>query len=208
MTAARVVLWRHGRTAHNRDGVWQGQIDTPLDDVGVAQAGAGAAALMAGLSSPELRPQAIVASDLVRASATAVALAALTGLDVVLDKRLREIHAGRWEGRSRAEIEAAGWGEEQAAWRRGDDVPAGGGERRGEVGRRGAEAVRAYAEALDGGSLVVVAHGGLLRGTILTLLGLPPAQWALLGGLGNACWAELAPGEPRWRLLAYNLPPG
>ena len=33
MTARRVVLWRHGRTAHNHGGIWQGQLDTALDEL-------------------------------------------------------------------------------------------------------------------------------------------------------------------------------
>ena len=39
----RVLLWRHGRTAYNAVGRWQGQIDIPLDDVGRAQAAAATA---------------------------------------------------------------------------------------------------------------------------------------------------------------------
>jgi probable phosphoglycerate mutase len=200
-----VVCWRHGRTAHNHGGVWQGQLDTPLDEVGRRQAVDGAAAIAAGLSPGE--PLAIVSSDLVRAGATAAALAAQTDIQVRFDPRLREIDAGRWEGLTRAEIVDAGMGDELAAWVRGDDVRIGGGERRSEVAVRGAAAVREHAavDDLDGGTLVVVAHGGLLRGAILEVLGLPGQRWDILAGLGNAHWAELLPGPTGWRLSAYNV---
>jgi probable phosphoglycerate mutase len=201
MTAARVVCWRHGRTAHNHGGVWQGQLDIPLDDVGRGQADDAAGAIGDSLALGE--PLSIVSSDLARARATAAALAAVTtavtAVEVRLDRRLREINAGRWQGMTRAEIVEAGMGEDLAAWRRGEDVRVGGGERRSEVARRGAAALREHAEALDGGTLVVVAHGGLLRGSILDMLGLPGERWDLLGGLGNAHWAELSPGrQPIW----------
>jgi probable phosphoglycerate mutase len=205
VTARRVVCWRHGRTAHNHGGVWQGQLDTPLDEVGYQQAVDAAGAIVAGLTPGE--PLAIVSSDLMRAGATAEALATQTGVPVRFDPRLREIDAGRWEGLTRAEIVEAGMGDELAAWLRGDDVRIGGGERRSEVAARGAAAVREHAAAdeIDGGTLVVVAHGGLLRGAILEVLGLPGQRWDILGGLGNAHWAELLPGPAGWRLSAYNV---
>jgi probable phosphoglycerate mutase len=203
MTAARVVCWRHGRTAHNHGGVWQGQLDIPLDDVGRGQADGAAGAIADSLALGE--PLSIVSSDLVRAGATAAALAAVTAVEVRLDRRLREINAGRWQGMTRAEIVEAGMGDDLAAWQRGDDVRVGGGERRSEVARRGAAALREHAEALDAGTLVVVAHGGLLRGSILDVLGLPGERWDVLGGLGNAHWAELVPDRATWRLRAYNV---
>lgn len=205
MTARRVVLVRHGRTAHNQNGIWQGQLDVPLDDVGVLQAKL-AAPVLAAEAGGDGGPVAVVSSDLSRAAGTAGAVADVLGVAVTLDERLRETYAGRWQGLTRAQIAAAGWAGEFESWRRGDDVPAGGGERRTEVGARGAAAVREHADGLDGGTLVVVAHGGLLRVAILTLLGLEPARWGtLLGGLGNCEWARVAPADPSWRLLGYAL---
>lgn len=203
MTAGSVFCWRHGRTSHNHSGVWQGQLDTPLDDVGQEQAALGAEAIVAALEPGG--PLVIVSSDLVRASATASALAAITGVDVRLDPRLREIHAGRWEGLTRAEIVASGMGDDLAAWQRGEDIRIGGGERRVEVARRGAAALREHAVSMVGGTLVVVSHGGLLRGAILDVLGLAGERWDILGGLGNAHWAEVLPMGARWRLRAYNV---
>ncbi|MCA1720314.1 MAG: phosphoglycerate mutase family protein [Actinobacteria bacterium] len=54
----RVVVLRHGRTAWNDEGRIQGQLDVPLDDVGLAQAAAVAEVLA------EARPYALVSSDL------------------------------------------------------------------------------------------------------------------------------------------------
>jgi broad specificity phosphatase PhoE len=199
VTAARVVVLRHGRTGHNLRHVWQGQLDVPLDEVGVRQSQVVAGVLAA------LEPVAVVASDLVRASATAQAVADVHGLPVKLDERLREVDAGRWQGLARDEIIAAGDGDLLAAWRRGEDVPLGGAERPSELGRRGAAVLREHADTLDGGTLVVVAHGAVLRAAVLTLLGLEQPRWTLLAGLPNCGWGMVQPGEPTWRLLAWGL---
>jgi len=88
----RIVLLRHGRTAHNATGRIQGQLDVPLDEVGEAQAVVVAGALA------EAVPHAVVSSDLARARRTAEAVAARAGVPLVLDVRLREISLGAWEG--------------------------------------------------------------------------------------------------------------
>lgn len=198
MSADRVVLWRHGRTASNAGGLWQGQLDVPLDDVGVAQAEEAARVLR------KLPPGRLVSSDLSRALDTAAALARLTGLEVESDPALREVHAGRWEGLSRADIESR-WPDDLAAWTRGDDVPVGGGERRSEVAARAAEAVERHAAATPSGILVVTSHGGALRGAVAKMLGLPTATWGSFGGLRNCHWAVLAPGRHGWMVDAWNL---
>ena len=193
----RLVLWRHGRTAHNLSGRFQGQLDTPLDELGVRQADEAAQVLA------RLGPDRIVASDLTRAADTAAALAAVTGLPVEHDPALRETDVGAWQGLTREQI-ADRWPEDMAAWLRGEDVVHGGGESRGQAGRRTYEAILRHVAAVGDGVLVVTSHGGALRGAMLHLLGLPIEHWGTFGGLGNARWAELVPRGDRWRLLEYN----
>src|SRR5260370_32298135 len=94
----RRVWWRPGRTTWNAERRFQGQSDIPLDETGQAQAERAARLLAA------LRPDLIVSSDLSRAASTAAPLARLTGLEVTLDKDLRERHGGCWEGLSDTEI--------------------------------------------------------------------------------------------------------
>ncbi|SDQ05283.1 histidine phosphatase family protein [Quadrisphaera sp. DSM 44207] len=201
MSAARVVLWRHGRTASNAAGRFQGQLDVPLDGVGREQARRAAAVLA------RLEPARLVASDLSRAADTAQALADLVDLPVLTDPDLRELHAGVWQGLLAREIRE-GWPQMHAAWRGGEDVAVGGGERRSDVGRRVAAAVRRHAEATaDGGTLVLASHGGAVRAGVLELLGLPAGSWPRLGGLANCRWAVLAAREDGWSLTGYDLGP-
>jgi broad specificity phosphatase PhoE len=194
----RLVLWRHGQTAWNLEGRFQGTTDIPLTEIGVAQARR-AARLLAGL-----QPYAIVSSDLQRAAATAAELAAITGLDISYDEGLRETFAGVWQGLTHQEINER-FGDEYAAWKRGEPIRRGGGELETEVADRVAPVVLRAAEKLpDSGTLVVVSHGGAIRTAIGRLLGLDPYTWESLGGLSNCCWSVLGEGARGWRLLEHN----
>ncbi|MFI8945316.1 histidine phosphatase family protein [Streptomyces sp. NPDC053750] len=194
----RVILWRHGQTSWNVERRFQGSTDVALTETGVAQARRAAQLLV------HLRPDAIVASDLMRAAGTAAELAALTGLEVTLEEGLRETYAGVWQGLTHDEI-IARHGEEYAAWKRGEPVRRGGGELETEVADRAAPVVLRHTEKLpENGTLVVVSHGGTIRTTIGRLLGLEPHSWESLGGLTNCCWSVLGQGARGWRLLEHN----
>lgn len=205
----KVVFWRHGRTQWNLANRFQGATDVPLDDYGVAQAAAAAPALAA------LSPSAIVSSDLDRARATAAELAKLVGLPVVSDAGLRETNGGQWQGLTRAEILARDH-DLLLRWIAGHDVRPPGGELRGEVVSRVVAAVERHLSTIpQAGTLVVVSHGGAIRGAIGGLLGLAPEQWTALGVISNCSWSVLGqmhlppadgdgPPVQRWRLLEYN----
>ncbi|MGW6705154.1 histidine phosphatase family protein [Streptomyces sp. NPDC054956] len=193
-----MVLWRHGQTSWNLERRFQGSTDIELTEDGVAQARR-AARLLASL-----RPDAIVASDLRRAAATAAELAAVTGLSVTHDEALRETYAGEWQGLTHDEI-LEKYGEQYSAWKRGEPVRRGGGELETEVADRAAPVVLEHAGRLpEGGTLVVVSHGGTIRTTIGRLLGLDSYNWEGLGGLSNCCWSVLGEGARGWRLLEHN----
>lgn len=188
----RVVCLRHGQTLWNVEKRFQGHTDIALDETGIAQA-ARAASLLAAL-----RPTMLVSSDLRRAYDTASALGRLTGLDVAVDKDLRERGGGEWEGLTRDEIRA-GWPVEYEAW----EAP--GGEDVAHVADRVADAVGRWASRVDdGGLLVVASHGAALRLGICRLLGLPQELWSALGSLGNCSWSVLEEGRRGWRLLEHN----
>jgi broad specificity phosphatase PhoE len=99
-----VWLVRHAATSAPK-GVAIGSSDPHLSVAGRAQA----RALAEDLATRELA--AIYSSDRVRAIHTAAAIAAVHGLPVQVDSRLREIDFGAWEGRNLAEL----WLEEPEA---------------------------------------------------------------------------------------------
>jgi probable phosphoglycerate mutase len=188
----RLVLWRHGQTIWNVEHRFQGQTDIPLDETGHAQAQR-AARLLASL-----QPAMIVSSDLSRATSTAAPLARLTGLDVTLDKDLRERHGGSWEGLSDAEIRK-GYPVEHATWNPPNGEPS------LVVADRVAGALVRIAQAAgDQGLAVVVSHGAALRLGMSRLLGMPEELFGALGPLSNCSWSVVGRRRSRWRLLEHN----
>lgn len=206
MTARAVILWRHGRTAYNAAARLQGQIDIPLDEVGLWQVEQAAAHI-----AVRHHPARIVASDLGRAHSTADALGRITGLTVGLDPRLRERAFGEWEGLTGEEIRAR-WPEQHATWQAGRDPERTGAESRAEVGVRVAGAVTELAHDLPRDeTLVVVSHGAAITLGLAVLLGQDAATWRGLSGLHNAHWTLLRPGRHEgatpWFIEAHNLGP-
>lgn len=153
-----LLLIRHGETAHNAEGRWQGQSDTPLSEVGRSQA----RRLCARLPRLTPRPVRAFSSDLSRAEETARIVLEPTGLEIVRTPLLRERSFGRWEGLSRDEVRA----------RFGDAEHPTGGETWDMVDARMAEALALVWDATpEGACAAVFGHGGSLKTWIARALG-------------------------------------
>jgi probable phosphoglycerate mutase len=209
------VLWRHGQTVWNAERRFQGQSDIPLDGTGQAQAERAARLLAA------LHPDLIVSSDLSRAAGTAAALGRLTGLEVRMDKDLRERSGGSWEGLTDTEIRTR-YPAEHASWTPPDGEPS------AVVAERVAGALHRVAEAvlargddpprppragmaengpgpgMPTGLAVVASHGAALRLGMSRLLGMPEELFGVLGPLSNCSWSVLGHRNGRWRLVEHN----
>lgn len=207
-TIRRLLLLRHGQTVYNAGSRMQGQLDTELSELGVEQAVRAAQVLA------RCKPLAVLSSDLRRAHDTALALGAEAGLDVTIDKRLRETHLGAWQGRTHAEVDTEFPGA-RAYWRGDATWAPPGGESRVDVAQR---AVPVVDELLRDEQypdwstrpIILVAHGGLIAALTAQLLDLPVSRWPILGGLGNASWVQLrhfstpGAGPGQWRLDVWN----
>lgn len=146
--SSRILIVRHGQSTWNAAGKWQGQADPPLSELGVEQAELAAKAID--------HADTVWSSDLERANHTARILAAPHGLGVAVDARVRERDAGPWTGLTRDEIEARFPGY-LADGRR----PAGY-EADESLAERAFAALRDLAATLDGGTGVIVSHGGVI----------------------------------------------
>ncbi|MEJ3749657.1 histidine phosphatase family protein [Actinomycetes bacterium KLBMP 9797] len=194
----RLIVWRHGNTDWNATDRVQGQTDTALNDLGREQAVAAAPMLA------ELRPDAIVASDLRRAVDTAATLAALTGLPIRTDPRLRERSYGVWQGLTMAEVKER-YPSEYTRWRAGDRDIGCAVETLDDLGKRVSQALQEAADAVPGGTVVVATHGGAARQGCGFLLGWPPEVLRTIGPLQNCHWTDLGHDQVRgWWLRAHN----
>jgi glucosyl-3-phosphoglycerate phosphatase len=205
VTLGRLVLWRHGETDWNADRRMQGQLDSELTEVGLAQARSAAPVIAA------FGPQLLLTSDLRRALDTAAVLAEHTGLTAQTDKRLRETHLGEWQGLTHDDVDAR-WPGGRMAWRRDAEWAPPGGETRVEVAVRARQVVAELDGRQDAEIAVLCAHGGLIASLVASLLGLPVDRWPTLGGIGNCHWAvldrlawpDLSDLDKPWRLVSYN----
>jgi broad specificity phosphatase PhoE len=155
-----LLLARHGETDWNRELRIQGSSDIELNELGRRQA----QSLAQELTDVDL--DAIYASDLSRARATAAAVAATHGLEVKLDPRLRERSFGNWEGLTREEVHAMPPGSRHD------------GETDEEVRERMLAAVQEIAAAHPGEEVLIVSHGGALNTLWHHALGVRVERWA------------------------------
>jgi broad specificity phosphatase PhoE len=95
-----IHLARHGQTAYNHEGRFQGHLPVPLDATGREQAAA-LAEVAAGVEIASLW-----CSPLRRARETADVVAARIGLEPVEDARFVETDTGGWTDRSFADVRA------------------------------------------------------------------------------------------------------
>lgn len=164
----RLFLIRHAQTLWNRDRRYQGWQDSPLSDIGRAQAEAVARAL----AKEPLK--AVYASTLGRARETAEAIAARHGLSVRPEADFREMAFGEWEGLCFDDCKAQDpdryrlWAEEPHRF-----VPPGEGETLDAVRTRVLAGLERLRREHDDQSVCLVAHGISARIIILEALGLP-----------------------------------
>lgn len=153
MTSLRILLVRHGQSEWNAQGRWQGQADPPLTELGRDQARRAAQRL------DDI--DVVVASDLQRAVQTASILAEQLQVQVALvDQRLRERHAGPWQGLTHADIEQT-W----PGWITSDRRPPGY-EPDDQVADRALEALWDLAHDFAGHTMVGVSHSGTIRSVV------------------------------------------
>ena len=160
---------RHGETAWNADGRFQGSQDIPLNDRGRTQA-TNVAGILGDLflrdgRDPSEMP--FVTSPLGRARSTIELMRAALSLprrDYSIDDRLREIGYGHWEGLTIPQMEAAN--PDVFATRQADKwgVPPPGGESYASVTAR----IRDWYNSLKADT-VAVAHGGTARALMVAL---------------------------------------
>jgi len=151
-----ILLIRHGETLWNRAGRVQGWQDSPLTDVGLAQARA-----LADRLANE-RVERLISSDLGRARRTAAPIVERLRIAIEFDPGLRERNYGVFEGRTYGEIERDDPEGYRFLTRRDPSYEIPGGESGDAFGARVLGALERVACAHAGLRIAVVTHGGVL----------------------------------------------
>jgi len=177
----RILLVRHGQSTWNALGRWQGQADAPLSELGERQAAAASRAVPGDAW--------FCASDLERARRTAEIL--LEHVDgrvpapgpLPTEPLLRERDAGEWTGLTHGEIE-----ERYPGWLEARRRPPGF-EADDAVATRALAALARIQTRAEGGVVLAVTHGGVVR-ALERHLGVEAPPLPNLGGR----WFEYEPG--------------
>jgi broad specificity phosphatase PhoE len=169
LSSTRLFLIRHGETLANRSFRYIGTRDDALSEIGEQQA-----AQLASALAP-LTLSAVYSSPLQRAHHTALAIAALRGLDVQVTGELRECSFGTWEGLSRAEVLARSPEDMQRlqAWERDATVAPPEGESFAAMQTRVRAFVEGLAQTHAGESLALVSHVGPIKVLLAAALDVP-----------------------------------
>ncbi|HEY3493433.1 MAG TPA: histidine phosphatase family protein [Polyangiaceae bacterium] len=157
---------RHGATVLSAEDRFAGSTDVDLSEIGKDQA----RSLGARLATEPL--SAVYASPLRRVRDTAAFVADPHGLEPIVRDGLREIAHGRWEGLTRADVEAR-FHDEYAAW---DADPLTFAPQGGESGiavlARALPVLREIVESCAGKVVAVVSHKATIRLLLCSVLGI------------------------------------
>lgn len=170
-----LFLVRHGRTGWNKEQIFRGTKDIPLDAVGREEA------LMVGerLKGEGLR--AVYASPLARAKETAEAIARFHSLEVQVMAGLSDLHFGEWEGLALAAVKKQFPNLYQQWLQEPHRVVFPGGERLDAVSARAMKVVEEISERHPQEAVALVSHRVVLKVLICALLELDNSHFWNIG---------------------------
>ncbi|MCG8538729.1 MAG: histidine phosphatase family protein [Clostridia bacterium] len=164
----RLYLIRHGETEWNLRAKTQGCKNIQLSKRGILQG----KLLGEKLKENDEEYKKIFSSDLDRCYLTAKSIAKKLKIDIEINRGLREMSFGDWEGLTLEEIKKS-YSKEYIRWRnepckasipKGEDLKT--------VQERCLESVKDIIDKYDDGSIIIVSHGVAIKTIILGLLGL------------------------------------
>ncbi|HEX7191428.1 MAG TPA: histidine phosphatase family protein [Thermoanaerobaculia bacterium] len=167
----RVFLVRHGATELSAEDRFAGAIDVLLSEAGRDQA------RLLGYRLAHEKVAAVYASPFKRTVETARLIAEPVGLDVETVEAVREIAHGRWEGKTRADVEHE-FADEYMRWEEDPyTFSPQGGESGLQVTARALPALLDLVQRHDGQRFVVVSHKATIRLLLSSLLGFDPRRY-------------------------------
>lgn len=200
MNDVTLYLVRHGAIALPIKRCFVGQIDVPMSEEGVSQA----QALCKWLE--QVRFARIISSDLQRAQRTAEMIASDMDCGVEIDRGLREINLGEWDGLSFSEVQQRFPVEFDARGRNIENWRPPGGESFADCRARVMNALHSILQNTRG-NVLVVAHAGVNRLILCDFFGVAVAKMHSIGqDYGCLNIIEFSATRTRLKLLNF-IPP-
>lgn len=171
----QIYLVRHGQTQWNREEIFRGTADIPLNESGIREAH------LAAESLKERAIKAVFSSPLARAKQTAEAIAGLHGLEVRIIEGLKDLCFGEWQGVSHQAV-LERYPELFRQWlREPHRVTFPGGESLGAIQSRAVEAVKKVVLKHPEETIVMVSHRVVNRALICGLVGIDLSRFWQIG---------------------------
>lgn len=175
----RLILIRHGESEANNKGYFAGQYDAELMPKGIGQAEKTAEYIV-----KKYAPDEIYSSDLKRAYSTALPVSKLIGKDVITNKGLREIFAGKWQKMTFDNLEKE-FKDEYGVWLSDiGNAHCTGGESVKELGERVMATLTVIAKENPGKTIAVATHATPIRAAQTII------QYGDISNMKNVSWVS------------------
>ena len=197
----RFIIIRHGFSQGNKEKRFSGQMDVPLDAVGVSQARSIARYIL-----ENYKVDCVYASDLCRAYDTVKPIADALDLPVIKEPLLREVDVGRWQGMLIEDVKRL-FPESFERYRATPGLARfDGGEGYIDVMERGKRALAKIAAEHDGETVLIGTHGGVIRTMRAAWAGTDLAQIQEIPHVPNASTTvvEYENGNVRPIMIGYD----
>ena len=196
----RLILIRHGETAWNKKGRFQGHVGVNLNSRGFRQAQSIARTLK------PIAPRIIYSSPLPRAMQTAQAISLAYSTSIIRLDELKELNLGKLDGLTANELQAQ-YPEFHQFWDKDPSrvhMPAG--ESLQQLQTRAWRAIDGIRKGHSEDTAVVVSHNFTITCIVCRVLGMPLSRLHRIRlDLGSFTTIQLH--QRRWRLISFNEHP-
>lgn len=197
---AVIYLLRHGETLWNREEIFRGRADIPLNEFGRRQA----KELANVLEKVNLQDPVFITSPLSRARETAEIAAAFNKtLGIIDNSAFIDICFGDWEGKALAEIKT-GYPDLYRTWvEHPEKIVFPGGENLESAANRSEKGIREIIDANPNGNFIIVSHRAVNKALLCRLLGMGmEGFWKLRQD--TACLNEIHFSKTTFTLVRLN----
>lgn len=198
---AKIILVRHGYSVYNKEDRFAGQLDIPLDEIGVTQAESVCRYII-----DNYRVDKVYSSCLSRAYNTVKKIGDHFNIEIIKSKEISELDVGVWGGMKFSDVEKI----YPEAFKKYKESPAGngcvGGECFNDLIKRSTSYMEKIANENKGKTIVVGTHGGVIKSLLCKWGGHNPENLKELPIVPNASITivNYENGKAEFEVIGYD----